>query len=453
MSNKSKNKKLTLGSLFDGIAGFPYAAERFGIETKWTSEIEPAPSEISARHFPNAKQLGDVTKINGAEIEPVDIISWGSPCTDLSVAGKREGLKGARSGLYVEAVRIIDEMSKATNGEYPKYGVFENVPGLLSSNERKDFITCLDLMQDIGFIPDPNILDAQFHGVPQRRKRVYITWVRVDYILKQRTTLSYSTILQLLTELLLINLAELSRAYNIEPPKSVQKDVSRSVNGLKKRMNLFSLQKENHLQMLQERLDEILAKLQKEQGNSDLCRGGDQTEKILSTRTDMKLENSLTENPQYWFTGRLLKECWEESCIIMKSSITSTWTKETIVKKISLYFQALLNTLDVTICYARYALMKQTSPNYFDWAKSALTEIKEYTNERNKYRKSFEKLVGNDLFGIFEQRLQTINEQVERYFRGQRAAEILFKPESVSGDIEESGETREGTAAVAESSS
>lgn len=105
---------LTLGSLFDGIAGFPLAAALVGIKTIWTSEIDPNCVKISARHFPDAKQLGDITKLNGAEIDPVDIISFGSPCQNLSTAGNRKGLAGDTSQLFFEAVRIVDEMRIAT---------------------------------------------------------------------------------------------------------------------------------------------------------------------------------------------------------------------------------------------------------------------------------------------------------------------------------------------------
>lgn len=193
MSNKTESKKLTLGSLFDGIAGFPYAAGRFGIETKWTSEIEPAPSEISARHFPNAKQLGDVTKINGAEIEPVDIISFGSPCQDMSVAGNRAGLDGNRSSLFHEAIRIIREMRNKTNGEYPTYAIWENVPGAFSSNKGEDFRRVLKEVTETEIpmptngrwaesgmveLPDCSVswrtFDAQYWGVAQRRRRIYL---------------------------------------------------------------------------------------------------------------------------------------------------------------------------------------------------------------------------------------------------------------------------------------
>lgn len=187
------SKKLTLGSLFDGISGFPYAAEQYEIETLWTSEIEPAPSEISKHHFPTATQLGDVTKINGAEIPPVDIISFGSPCQDMSIAGNRAGLDGNRSSLFHEAVRIIREMRNKTNGEYPTYAIWENVPGAFSSNKGEDFRRVLEEIAETeipipqgnkwaenGMVELPNrsvawrTFDAQYWGVPQRRRRIYL---------------------------------------------------------------------------------------------------------------------------------------------------------------------------------------------------------------------------------------------------------------------------------------
>lgn len=139
-----KETDLTLGSLFDGIAGFPLAAQRTGIKTVWISEIEPNCIDISQKHFPDALNLGDITGINGAEIPPVDIISFGSPCQDLSVAGKQTGLDGSRSGLFMEAVRIIREMRVETDGKYPKYIIWENVAGAFSSNKGEDFRRVLE---------------------------------------------------------------------------------------------------------------------------------------------------------------------------------------------------------------------------------------------------------------------------------------------------------------------
>ena len=198
---------LTMGSLFDGAGTMPFAAMLCGIKPVWSSEIEKFPCEVTKRRFPDVKQLGDVTKINGAEIEPVDIITFGSPCQDLSVAGTRAGLKGERSGLFMEAVRIIKEMRNATrNGAdepvRPRYAVWENVPGAYSSNGGEDFRAVLEelcrIADDEVSIPRPpqgrwggagaimgdgysvawRTLDAQYWGVPQRRRRI---WLVADF--------------------------------------------------------------------------------------------------------------------------------------------------------------------------------------------------------------------------------------------------------------------------------
>lgn len=138
---------MKLGSLFDGSGGFPLAGAMNGIEPVWASEIEPYPVAVTRSRFPNMSHYGDVRDVRGDAIEPVDIITFGSPCQDMSVAGKREGLrheahgadKTTRSGLFYEAIRIVCEMRRATNGEYPKYIVWENVAGAFSSNKGRDF--------------------------------------------------------------------------------------------------------------------------------------------------------------------------------------------------------------------------------------------------------------------------------------------------------------------------
>ena len=126
---------LTLGSLFDGIGGFPLAAANNGIVPLWASEIEPFPISVTSKHFPQMLHLGDITKLNGAELPPVDIIAGGSPCQDLSVAGARAGLAGARSGLFMEQIRITKEMRNADilRGRSgvsvrPRMLLWENVP-------------------------------------------------------------------------------------------------------------------------------------------------------------------------------------------------------------------------------------------------------------------------------------------------------------------------------------
>lgn len=187
-------EQLTLGSLFDGIGGFPYAASFYGIRPLWASEIIPECISVTQKHFPEMEHVGDITKLYGGTLPPVDIITFGSPCQDLSVAsGKRLGLAGERSGLFLEAVRIIREMQEATNGEYPKFALWENVPGALSSSSRRDFKAVLEAFSEAE-VPMPGsgrwanagmvrgrgadlawcVYDAQYFGTAQRRRRIFL---------------------------------------------------------------------------------------------------------------------------------------------------------------------------------------------------------------------------------------------------------------------------------------
>ena len=139
---------LRLGSLFDGIGVFPLAAVRCGIEPVWASEIEKAPISITKRHFPDMVHLGDVTKLDGRDLPPVHIITFGSPCQNLSQIGNRKGLAGEKSSLFFQAIRIIREMREATNGLFPAIAVWENVMGAFSSNDRMDFRAVLSAFTD-----------------------------------------------------------------------------------------------------------------------------------------------------------------------------------------------------------------------------------------------------------------------------------------------------------------
>jgi DNA-cytosine methyltransferase len=172
---------LTLGSLFSGSGAFELTAENLGITPIWASEVEPFPIAVTRKHFPKMLHLGDICKINGAEIPPVDIITGGFCCQDLSVAGRQAGLHGERSGLFFEMIRIIREMLEKTDGNFPKYLVFENVPGLLSSSKGADFREVMDEISALGFIADPNILDSQDFKIAQRRKRVFIACINKKY--------------------------------------------------------------------------------------------------------------------------------------------------------------------------------------------------------------------------------------------------------------------------------
>lgn len=185
-------QSLTLGSLFDGIGGWQLAAVRNGIKPIWSSEIEPYPMAVTKAHFPDTIQLGDITKLNGENLPPVDIICAGSPCQDLSVAGRQKGLQGERSGLFYQSIQLFYAMLRKTNGKYLRYFVWENVPGAFSSNRGEDFHSVLEEIGQTrlpmpdhkwakaGLVELPGcqiawrVLDAQYWGVPQRRARIFL---------------------------------------------------------------------------------------------------------------------------------------------------------------------------------------------------------------------------------------------------------------------------------------
>lgn len=197
---------MTLGSLFDGIGGFPLAAVYCGGVPVWASEIEPFPMRVTKLRFPDMIHVGDITKLDGAKLPPVDVICGGSPCQDLSVAGLRKGLAGERSGLFMDQVRIVKEMRaederRGVSDDFirPRYLVWENVPGAFSSANGEDFRAVIEEIVHIKdstcHVPRPDtgrwesagaailgdqfslawrVLDAQYWGVAQRRRRIFL---------------------------------------------------------------------------------------------------------------------------------------------------------------------------------------------------------------------------------------------------------------------------------------
>jgi DNA (cytosine-5)-methyltransferase 1 len=165
-------------SLFSGVGGFDLGLENAGMKTIYQCEWDKHATRILERHWPQVPKWGDITTLTGKEIlrhgTPPDVVAWGSPCQDLSVAGKRAGLEGERSGLFHEGIRIINELRKETNNEYPKISIWENVAGALSSNRGADFGVIIDEMAKAGaMVIEWGLLDAQHFGIPQRRRRVF----------------------------------------------------------------------------------------------------------------------------------------------------------------------------------------------------------------------------------------------------------------------------------------
>ena len=168
---------LTGVSLFAGVGGFDLAMQRQGVKVVASVEIDNKCNEVLAKHFPEATQFTDVTTVKGEDLINVGfnpskgIITGGFPCQDLSVAGKRAGLAGERSGLFWEIARLVEETQT-------EYFVIENVPGLLTSNKGRDFGVVVGTMADLGYSLGWRVLDAQHFGVPQRRRRVFIVGKR-----------------------------------------------------------------------------------------------------------------------------------------------------------------------------------------------------------------------------------------------------------------------------------
>jgi DNA (cytosine-5)-methyltransferase 1 len=169
-------------SLFSGVGGFDLGLERAGMETVFQCEWDKHATKILERHWPDVPRWDDVSTLTGKHIlahaPVIDVVAWGSPCQDLSVAGKRAGLEGSRSGLFHEGIRIIKELRKETNNVYPRISLWENVYGALNSNKGADFGVILDEMAEAGsLVQEWRVLDAQYFGIPQRRRRVFLVSV------------------------------------------------------------------------------------------------------------------------------------------------------------------------------------------------------------------------------------------------------------------------------------
>jgi DNA (cytosine-5)-methyltransferase 1 len=168
----------TYGSLFSGIGGFDMGFDKAGYDCKWQVEWDADCQQTLQYHWPDVPKFMDIRDVVSDQLSPVDVITHGSPCQDLSVAGKRAGIRGEKSGMFFESVRLIKEMRNATAGQYPRISIWENVKGALTSNEGRDFKSVLDAMEDAGAVSQWwSVLDAQFFGVPQRRRRLFLVSV------------------------------------------------------------------------------------------------------------------------------------------------------------------------------------------------------------------------------------------------------------------------------------
>ena len=368
-------RRLTFGSLFSGIGGIDLGFERSGMDCRWQVEINPFRRKVLATHWPEVSRYEDIKECGSHNLEPVDCITAGVPCQDWSVAGRRAGISGSRSGLFFECLRILKELR-------PCWFVFENVPGLISSNEGEDLRLILDSLGELGYIADIDICDSQNFGVPQRRRRVFIVCQHVDHLLQKRTISSVATIGQCITEILLGALAEACEASSIELPGSTFAKCA-SEGGIWKRMRLFGLATVDHWVKLLKDWDEMSLLFLKERGTL----GFHLVEPKRDYPVDIFCESSLTAASEP-ISGHI-RESWKSIWDVLSGerswSTILTETRSTIPSPIFGCAQI------VSTISWRTALLNECCLNCSDAASSSLTALKGFT--------AYAKSTSNQLFG------------------------------------------------------
>lgn len=413
------------------------------------------------------KHLGDITQINGAEIEPVDIITFGSPCTRLSVAGRHDGFditfecQGTKeepheiytnniratdkyqyiykdicpicgkelcetneSALFFHAIRIINEMREATNGTYPRFIVWENVPGAFSSNGGEDIKVVLDEIEGLGFVVDLNVLDAQYMGVPQRRRRIFALCQSVDFIRQMMTPTSWSIITQLLTEILLCILSEQLNLYEKEPKNSVWKQRKLTVDGLQRKMRLFSIEtRENFEMLLNNWVETCQIHLSEPYCSESHSEKLDTTIKAATNKneflTEMELEKLFGSISRSW------KELLDVLYYQGNSYITLTATKGTTNQIICGCANLLENMALLIGRLKNYCQNLYETELYISTARKVCID---YARERQAGITLFSGMEWVQCWDDYIRLHTETTEQFERYFGGQCAGEILFEP-------------------------
>lgn len=441
-------------SLFSGVGGFDLGFERAGIETVLQAERDPHCLKVLERHWPHVRRVSDVrcvgTVINGdgdesgvqqpgrfdfGGIGSVDIVFGGFPCQDLSVAGKRAGLGGERSGLWFEFERIVRELR-------PAYVVVENVPGLLSSNDGDDLRLILNHLQELGYIIDLDIADAQYFGVPQRRRRVFIVCQSARHLMTRRTVSSQRTMAQALCEILLASLVELRSLSSIG---RISSDSAKwlSADGLQKRIRLFGLESESDWRTLLDAWVDASRKCPREPRSSDSS-----SESPAAPSTPSKTD---TGRPDGWRTGgegfdgstsRLWSDTWAAVSAAVNSSTTSTPTSSITESRIyGCALTALLifeHTVRLNTCSSRLS-------NEESSISIVLKGFIEYA------RRTGESLFG-DLGWVrqwwdFRERAEHLIGELERCPGGGGRTQVLSLCEGCGGNPETRGATGEGTPA------
>ena len=425
------------GSTFSGIEAASVAWESLGWKPVFFSEIEPFPCAVLKHRFPDVPNFGDITKIHELkefQDATIDVLVGGSPCQSFSQAGLRKGLEDPRGNLMLTFLSVVDK-------KRPSWVVWENVPGVLSSNNGKDFTLFLDCLEEIGYISDVDILDAVYFGVPQRRRRVFVCAQSREDLLRTRTTTSGLTICQFLVEILhgifqeVFNKSEKER-------KSYESTVH-SRDGVLRRMSLLGITTvECSLEILQSHLVEVFLKHHPEPRQLELS-GGSQSQKC-GTLEDLLMGSSMGN--QFTLTEESLRSILEDVYEVMKLYITSTSISSTIESKIFTFLKAdmLIGRLTCHLSGSSptswsaglsFLMFHQTATSY---ARQASTDI-------------FRQLQGvyswNDFLREAEHSLFVV-----AYLGDWRpAAAVLFESYCLSGDTKKGRKKREEPSAEVES--
>lgn len=427
---------MRFGSICSGIEAASVAWLPLGWRCEFMSEIEAFPRAVLRHHYPETPLHGDFTTIREGEYGAIDLLVGGTPCQSFSIAGLRGGMADARGNLALEFLRLAQRLK-------PQYLLWENVPGVLSSNDGKDFTAFLDGLEEIGYVADVEILDAQYFGLAQRRRRVFVCAERAEDILKAKTLSSGLTIAQCLAEILRLTLAALS-GRSIPDSENWTFDASELLRSLERRMTLFGLHRAEVALMLPESLGALLplsghgrAGLAFHPGNSSAgaSKSSGDTRSLKSNAATEPSRVACLNTEASW------KASLAESLLIASECITSTCESGTTHQKIFTCARTLLHIA------GHITQSMSSSPCFWSAALSVSTALEAFTN--------YARQASSDLFTGLEW-LQPWTDFVREAeptgfalanLRAERfAGEVLPVSASLRGDTAPRREAREGVA-------
>jgi DNA-cytosine methyltransferase len=411
---------MVFGSVCSGIEAASVAWKPLGWNAAWVAEVGSFPNEVLTHHYPTVPNLGDMTKLHDNETfkrERIDILVGGTPCQAFSSVGFRKGLNDPRGNLTLQFLKLVDVKK-------PKWVVWENVPGVLS-DKTNAFGCFLDGLEELGYVVDVDILDAQFFGLAQQRRRVFVCGQSVESLLNGTTVSSSLTIAQCLVEILhglFLGLCEpsVSGLPNSGSP-------SLSEDGVRRRMRLFKITGENQsFGRLQNSLIEAFQKSRQDAGNWGLPSGASEKERIQ----DDRLTDFATAG-QFLLTGPSLSDALDESFQAMKSSITSTLTNSTNLTQIFSCMKAVLLIGKLT------CRLRRSSPPSWQAGLSFLTAMEDFTDyARQADREILEQAVGVQPWSDFIREADHLKSIVGHLGGWRPAAEVLFESGCLSGNFE-----------------